>query len=456
VSNFLKLLGVNFTIAVLTLACVAQDDPNLEQGMKAYGSYHGGNIDTVSLTNGNLMVQIPLFSTAQRGKVPVEYVILYNNKSWGTKSTHNQFGPSLQWDFKTVGTLGIVQAGSLGARHNLFCRPSDPECNTPLYNETVTSWDGSIHQMGSTSSTSYESIDGTGIRNDTSQGTVNASGIKNGTAFFEDSNGNQIGIVAGNYVDTLGRAMPNLTNPAATSGCPTGTISAYTWNFISPGGAAMPVKVCSSSYSYQTAFGVSGIAETSGTITLISAIVLPTAPATSYLFSYNSYLDLTSITLPTGGIISYDWQTITLCATSSAEGKSRAVHTRTVNANDGRPPSVWTYSFGAIDANLNMTNVVTDPSGNDTVHIVSGLAQTCSFYETKMQAYQGSSSAGTLLKSVVTEYANAAQSPFQVDGGANIAINVVPTRITTIWPDGNVSRDQLFTMKMLGQGLRIL
>jgi len=47
----------------------AQTDVNLAQGLEPYKSYMGGNIDTVSLTNGNLMLHIPLVSYPQRGEV---------------------------------------------------------------------------------------------------------------------------------------------------------------------------------------------------------------------------------------------------------------------------------------------------------------------------------------------------------------------------------------------------
>jgi hypothetical protein len=38
----------------------AQDLAGLEQGIKPYGSYHGGDIDSISMVNGNLALNIPL------------------------------------------------------------------------------------------------------------------------------------------------------------------------------------------------------------------------------------------------------------------------------------------------------------------------------------------------------------------------------------------------------------
>src|SRR5581483_901280 len=75
---------VCFFLAVLAAApCLAQTSPNLEQGFKPYGSYQGGNIDSVSLTNGNVILHIPIVSYPQRGgKLRLNFMALYNNKGW--------------------------------------------------------------------------------------------------------------------------------------------------------------------------------------------------------------------------------------------------------------------------------------------------------------------------------------------------------------------------------------
>lgn len=42
-------LAVILVILLAASASRAQDDPSLETGLKPFGSYHGGNIDTVDL-----------------------------------------------------------------------------------------------------------------------------------------------------------------------------------------------------------------------------------------------------------------------------------------------------------------------------------------------------------------------------------------------------------------------
>ena len=58
----------------------AQDLAGIEQGIKPYGSYHGGDIDSISMVNGGLSLHIPLISWPQRGgKLQLEFGIVYNN-----------------------------------------------------------------------------------------------------------------------------------------------------------------------------------------------------------------------------------------------------------------------------------------------------------------------------------------------------------------------------------------
>jgi len=59
----------------------AQVDADYEQGLKPYGTYESGKVDAVSMTNGNLTVQIPLLSYPQRGGLHLDYELVWNNKT---------------------------------------------------------------------------------------------------------------------------------------------------------------------------------------------------------------------------------------------------------------------------------------------------------------------------------------------------------------------------------------
>jgi len=76
-------LGILLCFGWVNLACChAQDPAGLEQGIKPYGSYHGGDLDSISMVNGGLTLHIPLASMPQRGgKLSMTFSISYNTPS---------------------------------------------------------------------------------------------------------------------------------------------------------------------------------------------------------------------------------------------------------------------------------------------------------------------------------------------------------------------------------------
>jgi hypothetical protein len=46
-------------VLIASSAVFGQSEPNLETGFKPYGSYHGSDIDSVNVMNGNLTLHIP-------------------------------------------------------------------------------------------------------------------------------------------------------------------------------------------------------------------------------------------------------------------------------------------------------------------------------------------------------------------------------------------------------------
>ena len=149
------------------------------------------------------------------------------------------------------------------------------------------------------------------------------------------------------------------------------------------------------------------------TTQLQQAVTAIQADGSKWTFNYDGYGDLTSVGLPTGGSISYTWTTIGYpnCTGTDRTHVSRAVASRTLNDNRGQV-SVWHYAWGNATATT-MTNTVTDPVNNDTVHTFTALDTQsnptggCGFYETRTQIYQGTGNARQLLKQVDTSYAHA-------------------------------------------------
>src|SRR6202020_1909284 len=73
-------IGVILGISTFALG---QSEPNLETGFKPYGSYHGTDVDTVSIMNGNVTVHIPFPADyPQRGSLHDTMALLSHSKGW--------------------------------------------------------------------------------------------------------------------------------------------------------------------------------------------------------------------------------------------------------------------------------------------------------------------------------------------------------------------------------------
>ena len=168
---------------------VAQDIDDIQQGLKAYGTYSGGDIDVVSMTNGNLTLRIPLVSYPQRGKLQLSYSLVFNNKQkYFTKTTNNVNGSATRTVILPF-TDGPVQDQRFGL---------DVPLGLTYTDYSLVSADGSEHQLAGLSSTDFETVDGTGLHYyQPSSGTPFAVDA-NGTRHFmtasgvsqEDTNGN--------------------------------------------------------------------------------------------------------------------------------------------------------------------------------------------------------------------------------------------------------------------------
>src|SRR5215813_10520083 len=234
-----------------------------------------------------------------------------------------------------------------------------------------------------------------------------------------------------------------------------------------PGSAgSSPFPLCYTSVTIRTAFWASGYTnnshfhDVSRAVNMLQSVVLP--DGTAWTFQYDGanpidttsigYGDLLKIGFPTGGSISYTYATEIAYngfhSTGLETSQSRSVVSRSVDANDGSGSQTWTYNWGnplvATATTYTVENTVTDPLGNDTVHVISGLFGGPSLYETQTRSYQGSKSSGTLLKTVNTDYSYSS-NPFDnlgVTSNPPTAINVVPIRVTAIWPSGQTSKEE--------------
>jgi YD repeat-containing protein len=459
---FTIVLGLSFGTTV------AQNDPTLDIGLKPYGSYHGGDLDSVNLSNGNLTLHIPLVGYPQRGSLGYTPRIIYNNKGWSVVPNCNSKTGicSPYWTVGTDPSLGDGVSLDMTSENNLNVSWRTQKPGSFSYVFSASSFDGSSHQLAPIQAGGLSSLDGTAFWYDGSTPTnlqPSISRDREGNRItggnMEDANGNFFGGYPYSSVmtDTLGRSLPLVyTNTTDFSGCTGPLAIAYAGTYSLPGlnNASRILKVCYAAVSLKSNFQTSGyynnsqtsISDRSYTSNQIQSIVLYNGTSWSaspaWTFEYNSrnlsdpstvnYGDLTKITLPTGGTISYAWDNLESCDPNAVTPMSRKVISRTVDANDVAGPHTWTYNGG----------LVTDPAGNDTLHTFTALNNSCSLYETKTQYFQGSYQSGHLLKTVNTDYQWIA-NPFDIynpTGTLHTVTNVFPIRVTTTLPNGKVTK----------------
>ncbi|MFZ3215140.1 MAG: hypothetical protein WA192_03685 [Candidatus Acidiferrales bacterium] len=94
----------------------AQNNIITEQGLKPYGSYHGGDIDVVNLSNGKIDFHAPVVSYPQRGgKLPMGFVLRYDNPTPEVDQLCHPPGNQCTYSWEWVGNgVQVVPSPNLG------------------------------------------------------------------------------------------------------------------------------------------------------------------------------------------------------------------------------------------------------------------------------------------------------------------------------------------------------
>jgi YD repeat-containing protein len=132
---------------------------------------------------------------------------------------------------------------------------------------------------------------------------------------------------------------------------------------------------------------------------------------------------LSSVTLPSGGVVSYTYVAANTVCTFGTTVYPR-VTSRSVDASDGTGPQLWTYTYNYSTSPT--TTTVLDPLGDTSLH---SFSSPCFPYE--MQLLEKDIQ-GNLLKTVQTQY----ESLYDNNAPSGPPLDVNPTSIKTIWPDG--------------------
>jgi RHS repeat-associated protein len=376
----------------------------------------GSDIDTVQINNGNLHVEIPIYTSAGRGKdLSVAYRYIYDSSEWTTTETDRNGGYYFNIKLEDINNNKLGFALVSNQSYYFTMSHMTQNCNGQntqiTYNYVSREPNGTKHHFEPDPSfqtacngmpnTRY-SDDGSGDRLVISGNTYTIVDKDGGVKGVYDSNGNQVGV--GN-TDTLGRTLltpPSYYDPSGNQQTPQVTTTPLTISTHLCGGLNNPIN---NDYCYEY---------TTNSWYGLHTLTIPDGTGQqrlTYTIQYVGYDngEISSITLPTGAVISYAW--VNVLNPVSLYTQQR-VHTRTVSIS-GSQPAIWTYDY---TMSPTRTTTVTDPYGNQTKYICGTLApywpdnQNWNVIDdppclmSEVDYYAGTVASGTLLKKVVTDY----------------------------------------------------
>lgn len=404
-------------------------------GVPPFSSFAGSTFDQVNVGNLNAMFEIPMVNKAGRGGMTFTAALIYNssmwtpdNGGWGDYS----WAPSANWGWNVASS---ANPGSVAYDSGMgYCTDDDGDELGYWYLTLYTYTDslGTPHPIGTAgtgltlsdqppdcypanpSSATQTLADGSGIvfsyDYDAGSGYIyDRSGVNVEwepgiiVQYTTDPNGNsQQMSVSGSttsFTDSLGATA--LT--ASGSGTPSSPI---TYQYTGPDNHAYTYTVNYTAMTVRTNFGCGGIAEYGPSAqNLVSSIDLP--DGTSYSFTYeptpgysgDTTARLASVTLPSGGTISYKYvggsQGITC-----ADGTTATLQRSTPDTGS----SYWQYAHTETSS-TSWTTTITDPTSAANQTLISFEANNYgSPLETQRKVYEGSTTSGTLIDQVDTCY----------------------------------------------------
>jgi RHS repeat-associated protein len=424
-------ISVFLAILFLALGAVAQSVPNeLNTGYPENSIFHGTEIENVQVENRNLHVNIPIWSAKGRG-LNTGYSFQYNNHGYRLVTHCYTGGGGFCQDTVAADPLSPMVLKGYGPTDyqivelgggNVFCA-------TGIYAWTIGGFflrepDGTKHHFapdpirlngspgtcaGLANTSTLYADDGSGwiMQLNLNNGSIVSVTNKNGTNLTSgvvDANGNQLtwNSSTSQWTDTLGR--PILANGS----------------YYDSSGTLQSLTVTTSDGTVPTQITLPG---NQGTYSFTYAPTVPTqlcqfSSADQCLESSNGGGEIASITLPTGGQISYTW--------GEWDEAGRKVASRTVSANG--VTGTWNYHIGAPGG-----TIVTDPSGRDTEYFGSPTAT--------VQYFDGAAGTSPLIKTVQIDYT----SNLAVINGNNYFFSnsvpdpiSLPIRVTTTWNQQNL------------------
>lgn len=384
----------------------------------------------INVANGNLHMEFPFATHKQRGALSLNERLVYDSRIWRIlppTSTTIYYGffpsnipdaPDTQggWRFVTSGEAGITTLTDVGK--SIPCGDNGGYTTRTHTSFAWTDPSGTSHPFDAGWTTMYSdcnitpvSESSSGWATDASGYSIKVSGMNDAapdsiTVWDNDGNivnrntmpsvidryGNYFSLdSSGNLIDTLGRIPVIATQ--------NGNVTYY--DVLAPNGpinnsgTRVRYTVTTSPVTISTHFNQSAVSEWEGTFYPVQSIQLP--DGTSYSFTYDTYGEMTSITLPTGGVINYGWTNYQ----DSYNNINRWLTSRTVGSNSAMTftPSVITQC-ASNGTGCQEKVVVHKPSGDETSY---ELTLNNGAWNTKVDAYTGPVS-GTPPISITNTY----------------------------------------------------
>ncbi|MGO4210714.1 hypothetical protein AB4043_07780 [Terriglobus sp. YAF25] len=381
----------------------------------------------INITNGNLHMEFPLATHKQRGALQLDERLVYDSRIWRILPPTSVNGINLNYGFypsnipnapDLQGGWRFVTGAETGTLVYTLAYPSTSYAcaggmggaqTTTVYNVSWSDPSGTVRDFGSARAIIQDDCAGTYMDTIGPNYASDASGYllkadANGNPLILDNNGNQVypqvidrfgnywsSDANGNLIDDVGRTPVIVTKNGSVTYydvlAPNGPIS--------NNGTRVRYTVTTSPVDIFTRFDQPAVSGWAGTFYPVQSIQLP--DGSSYSFTYDSYGEMKSVTLPTGGVIQYGWTNFQ----DSYNNMNRWLTSRTVGSDPATTftPSVITQC-ASNGTGCQEKVVVHKPSGDETAY---EMTLNNGAWNTKVSVYTGSAS-GTPIVTTANAY----------------------------------------------------
>ncbi|WP_263418904.1 RHS repeat-associated core domain-containing protein [Terriglobus albidus] len=417
----------------------------------------------INITNGNLHMEFPLATHKQRGALQLNERLVYDSRIWrilppGSNPYYGFFPSNIPNAPDLQGGWRLVTGAETGTLTYTLASPSTSYAcaggmggaqTTTVYNVSWSDPSGTVRDFGSARAIIQDDCAGTYMDTIGPNYASDASGYllktdANGNPLILDNNGNQVypkvidrfgnywsSDANGNLIDDVGRTPVIVTKNGSVTYydvlAPNGPIS--------NNGTRVRYTVTTSPLYVSTLFYQPAVSEWVGNFYPVQSIQLP--DGSSYSFTYDSYGEMTSVTLPTGGVIHYGWTNFQ----DSYNNMNRWLTSRTVGSDPAMTftPSVMTQC-ASNGTGCQEKVVVHKPSGDETAY---EMTLNNGAWNTKVSVYTGAAS-GTPIATTTNGYS------FQCSGCGSSYITQ-SSSVTTLAGGLQSQRQYVFDAPWLGK-----